>query len=114
MANLVLALNGTGTPGATTYIDVSAADRILLKNANVSATSALGVATISTSGEVVSSKNGAPLTLGTQMSHNEMGRMGTVDMVVQMYPEMQKNKDPLKSGYNYLIIDLYGVKTFTE
>lgn len=46
LANLVLAVNGTGTPSATTYIAISAANRILLKNAGISATSADAVATI--------------------------------------------------------------------
>jgi len=32
-ANIVLAINGTGTPGASTYIDVSAANRTAMKNA---------------------------------------------------------------------------------
>lgn len=40
--------------------------------------------------------------------------MGAIDMVVQMNPEVQRNKDPKKSGYNWLIIDLYGKKTFAE
>jgi hypothetical protein len=43
-----------------------------------------------------------------------MGRMGSTDLVVQMNPEVQKNKDPKKSGYNWLIIDLYGRKKFQE
>jgi hypothetical protein len=59
-------------------------------------------------------KVGAPITLGTLTANCEIGRMGSTDLVVQMNPEVQKNKDPKKSGYNWLIIDLYGSKKFTE
>jgi len=38
--NLVAAINGTGTPGAATYIEFSAADRLILKNAYIQAESA--------------------------------------------------------------------------
>ena len=36
-ANLAAAINGTGTPGSSTYIELSAADRLTLKNASVAA-----------------------------------------------------------------------------
>jgi hypothetical protein len=35
-------------------------------------------------------------------------------MVVQLYPEVQRNKEPKMSGYTWMIIDLFGVKTFQE
>jgi hypothetical protein len=35
-------------------------------------------------------------------------------MVIQKDVEIQKNKEPKKTGYNYLAWTLYGVKTFTE
>lgn len=48
MANLVLAINGTGTPAAGTYIALSAADRRTLKNAGITASYASHVLTITT------------------------------------------------------------------
>lgn len=113
-ANFVLAFNGTGTPSATTYIELSAANRKIIKWLNAIASSALGVITIKTAGEVVYSKSGSPVTLGTQTANCEIGRMGAVDMVVQMDPEIQKNKLPRQSGYAYQVYDLYGTKLFTE
>lgn len=114
MANAVLAINGTGTPWATTYIDISAANRKLLKTAGIWATSDGAVLTVYGSGEFVMTESDSTLALGTLTAHCELGRMGSTDLVVQMNPEVQKNKDPKKSGYNWLIIDLYNAKKFTE
>lgn len=114
MANAVLAINGTGTPWATTYIAISAADRAKLKAAGIYATSSGAVLTIYGAGAFVASENSTTITLGTLTAHCEMGRMWSVDMVVQLNPEVQKNKAPLKSGYNWMILDLYGIKTFQE
>lgn len=113
-ANFVLAFNGTGTPSATTYIDLSTANRKKIKRLNAVATSAAGVITIQLSGKQVVSKSGAPITLGTQYANLEFGRKGAVDMVVQQYPEIQRNKIVRQNGYTYLVTDLYGIKTFTE
>lgn len=46
--------------------------------------------------------------------YNEFGRMGAVDLVTQLRPKMQKNKESQRSGYTYLCFDLYGLKTFDE
>lgn len=113
-ANFVLAFNGTGTPGATTYIDLSTANRKIIKALNATATSALGVITIQFSGQVTVSKSGSPITLGSQYANLEIGRMGAVDMVVQMDAEIQKNKLPRQNGYAYQVYDVWGKKTFTE
>lgn len=112
-ANLAAAINAPWTTGST-QVAVTAANQKKLKTAGIRATSALGVVTIYGAGEFVASKTGAPITLGTLTANCEIGRMGSTDLVVQMNPEVQKNKDPKKSGYNWLIIDLYGSKKFQE
>lgn len=112
-ANFAAAING-GAGAGTAYVDITAANRNKLKAAGIRASSALGVLTVYGSGEFVMSKVGAPITLGTLTANCEIGRMGSTDLVVQMNPEVQKNKDPKKSGYNWLIIDIYGSKKFTE
>lgn len=66
------------------------------------------------SGKQVVSKSGSPITLGSQYANLEFGRKGAVDMVVQQYPEIQRNKIVRQNGYTYLVTDLYGIKTFTE
>lgn len=112
-ANLAAAINAPLTTGST-QVAVTAANAIKLKKAGIYATSALGVVTIYGAGSFVASKTGTPITLGTLTANCEIGRMGATDLVVQMEPEVQKNKDPKKSGYNWLIIDLYGRKKFQE
>ena len=44
----------------------------------------------------------------------EMGRLGAVDMVIQIDNEFQKNKVQRQTGYTYLLVDVWGKKTFTE
>lgn len=39
---------------------------------------------------------------------------GAIDLVVQLEPDVQIVKAPDKSGYNVMVFDLYGVKTFKE
>lgn len=112
-ANLAALINAPATTTAN-GVAISAANIIKLKKAGVYATAAAGVVTIYGAGSFVASKTGAPITLGSLISHCELGRMGATDLVVQMNPEVQKNKDPKKSGYNWLIIDLYGTKKFQE
>ena len=112
-ANFALAING-GAGAGTNYVELTAANRAKIKAAGVWATSAIGVLTIYGAGSFVASENATTITLGTLTANCEIGRMGTVDMVVQLNPEVQKNKAPLKSGYNWMILDLYGLKTFAE
>ena len=113
MANLASALN-RGAGAGTTYVANTTADIAKLKRAGIYGTSSGAVATVYGSGSFIMSRVGAPITLGTLIANCEIGRMGATDMVVQMYPEVQKNKDPLKTGYNWIIVDLYGVKKFQE
>ena len=117
MANLVLAINGTGTPWVTTYIALSAADRRTLKNAGVVATYAAHVLTIVSEGSVTTATVPAGTTYGAWGSQNALcffGQNGCTDMVIQQDVTIQKNKAPLQTGYNYLCYDLYGIKTFAE
>lgn len=114
--NFALALNqGAQSDGAALeYVEPSTANRNLLKNAGIWATSDAEVLTIYGAWPFAVTTPDTTMTIGTLTAHNEIGRMGSTDMVVQLDPEVQKNKDPKKSGYNWLIIDLYGVKKFDE
>ena len=113
-ANAVLAINGTWTPSATTYIAISAANRAILKAAGVWASSDTGVLTVYGAWEFASTGTATTFVAGSLTAHCEMWRMWAVDMVVQLYPEVQRNKEPKMSGYTWMIIDLFGVKTFQE
>ena len=117
MANVVLALNGTGTPWASTYVELSTANRRTLKNAMISAsyTTHLLVVTSAGSTTKVYTPTGTSYgTRGSQLSLCFFGQVGCTDMVIQRDVTVQRNKVPDKTGYNFLCYDLYGIKTFTE
>ena len=65
MATLVTAINGTGTPGVDTYIDITQATRDILKNAGVSASYAAHVLTITSYGNITCSYTPASTSYGT-------------------------------------------------
>ena len=94
------------------YVDFSAADRAKLIAAWVSAIDDGTDVTIVTNGSVAYSQTG--VTLGGQVAHCWAGQYGCTDLVIQKDVEIQKNKEPKKTGYNYLAWTLYGVKTFVE
>lgn len=117
MANLVLAINGTGTPGVTTYVALSQANRAILNNAGVSASYTNHVLTITSYGPatIVYTPTGTSYgTVNTAYADCWFGQYGCTDLVLQADVTVQMNKEPLLTGYNYLCYDLYGKKTFAE
>ena len=114
MAQLVEAINGSGTPGADTYIEISAANRAKLNQAGVVASYAAHVLTLTTQGKPTLSETSTVGSWGTAVSHCWFGQYGVTDLVIQSDVKVQQNKSPLKTGYNYLCYTLYGIKTFVE
>lgn len=94
------------------FVDFSAADRAKLIAVGASAAANGSDVDIITNGHVVYSQSG--VTLGGEVAHCWAGQYGCTDMVIQKDVEIQKNKEPKKTGYNYLAWTLYGVKTFVE
>jgi len=94
------------------YVDFSAADRAKLIAAGVSAIDDGTDVTIVTNGTTTYAQSG--VTLGWEIAHCWAGQYGCTDMVIQKDVAVQKNKEPKKTGYNYLCWTLYGIKTFTE
>ena len=94
------------------YVEFAAADRAKLIAAWVSAIDDGTDVTIVTNGSVAYSQTG--VTLGGQVAHCWAWQYGCTDLVIQKDVEIQKNKEPKKTGYNYLAWTLYGVKTFVE
>lgn len=66
--NLANAINGssTGLNSATGYFEVSAANRLILKNANITATYTATTLTITANAAITSAKSAAQITLGTE------------------------------------------------
>ena len=94
------------------YVEFDAADRAKLIAAGISAIDDGTDVTIVTAGHVDYAQSG--VTLGGEIAHCWAGQYGCSDMVIQKDVAVQKNKEPKKTGYNYLCWTLYGIKTFTE
>lgn len=110
-AALIGMINGVMAT-AGDYVEFDAADRAKLLSVNASAIANGSNVEIVTAGSVAYSQSG--VTLGGEIAHCWAGQYGCTDMVIQKDVAVQKNKEPKKTGYNYLCWTLYGIKTFTE
>jgi hypothetical protein len=119
-AELVKAINGTGTPGADTYIDVSAANRKLLKNITASYDTATDKLTLVSSGwgTVVVSETLTPAgdvwTAAKQQLHCLFALSKSVSLVVQKDPSLEENFVSGKVGRDYIAWTAYGIKVFVD
>lgn len=120
MAELVKAINGTGTPGSDTYIDVSTANRRLLKNITATYTAATDKLTLVASGwgTVVVSETLTPAgdvwTAATQQIHPIFALSKSCSLVVQKQPSMEENFVSGKIGRDYIAWTAYGIKVFVD
>lgn len=110
-AALIGMINGVMAT-AGDYVEFDAADRAKLLSVNASAVANGSDVEIVTAGSVAYAQSG--VTLGGEIAHCWAGQYGCTDMVIQKDVAVQKNKEPKKTGYNYLCWTLYGIKTFTE
>ena len=110
-AALIGMINGVMAT-AGDYVEFDAADRAKLLSVNASAIANGSDVEIVTAGKVAYAQSG--VTLGWEVAHCWAGQYGCTDMVIQKDVAVQKNKEPKKTGYNYLCWTLYGIKTFTE
>lgn len=115
-ANTVLAINGTGTPGATTYIDVSAANRTILKNIDISMTSfTSNVASIYANTTITVSETFTPATdvFGTVAKIGFAICKGAIHTAYQLN-KMKVTDAPLGFRSNLLGEMVAGRKVFTQ
>jgi len=119
-AELVKAINGTGTPGADTYIDVSTANRRLLKNITATYTASTDKLTLVSSGwgTVVVSETLTPAgnvwTTTKQQLHCLFALSKSVSLVVQKDPSLEENFAAGKIGRDYIAWTVYGIKVFVD
>jgi len=117
-ANLVLAINGTGTPGATTYIDVSTDNRRLLQNGNVSlATFAADVGAFTGNVLFNTSETFTPAgnTFDAETGSLLCGRMGAPSLAMQINPTLASTRLPNRPmEMNFALHTLYGRNVFTR
>lgn len=120
-ASLVALINGTGTAGVDNYIDVSAADRRLLKNITASYDTGTNLLTLVSSGwgTVVVSETftaaGNVFTTGKQQIHPIFALSKSVSLVVQKTPSLTERPSPqARIGNDYIAWTVYGTKVFVD
>jgi hypothetical protein len=119
-ANLVQLINGTGTPGASNYIELSAANRRLLKNITASYSASTDILTITAggTGTVVVSETLTPAanvwTTTKQQLHMLFALSKSVSLVVQKNPSLEENFVASKIGRDYISWAAYGIKVFVD
>jgi len=119
-ASLVQLINGTGTAGADNYIEVSAANRRLLKNITAAYDSGTNILTLTSSGwgTVVVSETftaaGNVFTTGKQKLHCLFGLSKSVSVVVQKDPSLEENFVSRKIGRDFIVWAAYGIKVFVD
>jgi len=114
---VVNAINGTGTPGASTYIDLGTEDRRAYINGQVSASAfAANVTTITASTRIEGTETFTAGTnvFGTETTTLLFGRTGAIALGMQMQPELYIRDEELGIGKNYLTHTLYGTKVFSR
>lgn len=115
-AQLVEAINGTGTPWVDAYIDISAADRRTLKQKRVTASydSTGDIMTVTSAWPITTAEASTAGSWGNQVAYCWFGKKGCTDLVIQSDVSIQVNKVPDKLGSNYIGWTLYGLKSFQE
>ncbi len=113
-ANLVNAINGTGTPGASTYQDVSADDREALRLGRITASYANNVLTITGFGDVVISEATTNLAVTTNVQYPLFGIKGATDLVIQKSPSVEFRMAEKRLGRYVYPWTTFGKKTFTK
>ena len=119
-ANLVLLINGTGTAGADEYIDVSAANRRLLKNITASYATGTNLLTLVSSGwgtvpvSETFTAAGNVFTTGKQQIHALFSLSKSCSLVVQKDPSLEENFVSGKIGRDYVAWTVYGIKVFVD
>lgn len=120
-ANIVLLINGTGTAGADEYIDVSAANRLLLRNITATYTASTDKLTLKATGWghiVVSETLTAAADIWTtnlQVQHCLFGLANSIDVVIQKEPSLKVRPSPdARVGDDLVTWTAAGYKVFNE
>ena len=121
MAELVKLINATGTPGADVYIDLSTANRNLIKNVVATYDSGTNLLTLKATGygyiDVAEGMTpaGNIWTVGKEVQHCLIGVNNSIDVVLQKSPSMAVRPAPsAKVGVDVLTWAAYGHKVFNE
>jgi hypothetical protein len=119
-ASLVQLINGTGTAGVDNYIEVSAADRRLLKNITAAYDTGTNLLTLVSSGwgtvpvTEAFTAAGNVFTTGKQQIHPIFALSKSVSLVIQKEPSLEENPVSRKIGRDYIAWTAYGIKVFQD
>lgn len=116
-ANWLLAIAGTATGSAATYIDLSVVNRRKLQNAGVASAAWGANATVITGyGKLACSETFTPATDGFSVETGTMlfGSVGAISLGMQILPEMYEGKEAKRPETNYIIHTLFGKKVFYQ
>lgn len=120
-ANLVQLINGTGTPGASNYIELSAANRALLKNITATYSASTDTLTLKATGKgyVVVSETLTPAadvwTPALQVQHCLFGIANAIDVVIQKEPSLKvKDAPSARVGSDLITWTACGYKVFND
>lgn len=113
---LVAAINGTGTPGNTTYGDLSAEDRQLIEEAGITATdNTTNIGIVGYGDIVVAETMGQAANVwSVQKQFALFGINGAIDLVTQQSPTVIFRPAQLRLGQYVHPWMLFGKKTFTR
>lgn len=109
------AINGTGTPGASTYIDLATDDRRELLNAQITCSAfSANAATITCYGKMAPSETFTAATnvFGTETVSFLLGTMGAIDFTLQAAPDIEINKEPKNRSHNLIGTTQFGAGVF--
>jgi hypothetical protein len=116
-ANLCLAIIGTATPSAGTYVDVSADDRESLYSGSLNAVQNAGGNTVTITGYgdvVVDLSTTTNLVLTSNTQYPLFGVKGASDFVVEKSPSVEFRVAEKRLGKYVYAWTRYGMKTFTK
>jgi len=111
-ANLVLAINNTGTAAAGTYIAVSDTDRRRLTKGSITAAYESNVLTISGYGDVAVTEAASNVVLTTNVNYPLFMKRGAIDLVVQKAPSVEFRMAEKRLGRYVYPWTTFGKKTF--
>jgi hypothetical protein len=106
--------NAAGAGSASTYFEFSAANRAILDDANISASNAAGVVTITGAGRLVFAETETNLAETSNTVNCYFGKKGAIDLVIQDYSPVDMRETDDKRGTNVFSSYLAGIKTFTD
>lgn len=116
ITNLTAAINGSGTPGATTYVELSAENRQLIEESGIIAVATSTTITVTGYGDIVVAETLTPAAdvWSAQTQYSLMGQVGSIDLVTQVAPNVVFRDAQLRLGKYVHPWMLFGKKTFTR